>query len=135
CVRMRRSREPNPALVAQCDAKRGMKSEVPANRVSPCFQRSSAGVLLNLIVANAEMEWISAGAQFQTCQRISLNEALWLSILWKPGGPQLERHSPRVSRTTPSPRVHQQISKPPGPATIRQTQPNEPDLITAARRQ
>jgi hypothetical protein len=91
---------------------------------------------VNPIVANLEMEWISpSGAQFQTGQRKSLDETLGLSILRKPRGPKLERHSPRVSRTTPSPRIHQQISEPPGTATIGQTQANEPDFITAASRE
>ena len=136
CVRMWRSREANPALAAQRDAKRGVKSQVPGNRVSLYFQRSSAGVLLNLIVSDSEMEWISpSGAHFDIRQRKSLNKALWLSIFRKPCGPKLERHSPGVSRTTPSPRIHQQIPKPPGTAAIRQTHANEPDFITAASRQ
>jgi hypothetical protein len=133
---MRRPRETNPALAAQRDAKRGMKSQVPGNRVTRYFQPSSAGVLPNLIVGDLEVEWISpSGAQLQTHQRKTLNEAFWLPILRKPCGPQLKGHSCRVSRTALSPRIHQQISEPPGPATIRQTQANEPDFITAASRE
>lgn len=133
---MRRSREANPALATQRDAKCGVTSQVPGNRVSTNFQRSSAGIIFNLIVADSKIKWISpSGAQFEIRQRKSLNEALWFSILRKPCSPKLERHSSRVFGTTPSPRIHQQVSKPPGTAAIREAQANEPDFIPAASRQ
>jgi len=84
-VGVRRSRETNPALVAQRAVKCGAIVQVPGDRMSVKRQSSPAGVLVNSVAADLEVKWIfSPGAEVQTFRRESLNEALRLSIGGKP---------------------------------------------------
>jgi hypothetical protein len=86
----------------------------------------------DFVVADSEVEWIlHSGAEIQTFQRQPLNEALRFSIPRKPGRPSLHRHSTGVACATVPPRIHQQISKPPRPATVRKSETKKPDFVTA----
>ena len=131
-VGMRRSRESNPALVAQRDAKCGTIADSheiawPSTSNAP-WQEFSPISLLPIL----EVEWIlPSGAEMQAFQGKSLNEALRLSIPRKPRGPHLNGHSARVACATAPARIHQQISEPPRPAAVRQSQTNKPDFVTA----
>jgi len=83
------------------------------------------------MIADSKVEWtLPSRAEIQTLQGKSLNEALRLRTPRKPRGPYLDRHPPRVTQTTAPSRIHQQISEPPCPATVRQSQTNKPDFIT-----
>ncbi len=129
-VGMRSARKSDPSLVAQCNAKRGTPLQIPRNRVPINFQVPPAGILADFVVAKSEMKWIlSSHAEVKTFKGKSLNEALRFSIPWKPGGPNLDWHPARVTRAAASSRVHQQISEPPGPTAVRQSQTNEPDFV------
>jgi hypothetical protein len=136
CVGMRSSRKSNPTLMAQSDAKRGMTLQIPSERMSVQFQVSAAGRLPDSVGTDSKVERIlPRGANVEIVQRKSLNKAPRLIIARKPGGPHLDRHSARVVWATAASRIHQQISKPPGPVTVRQSETNKPNFITAARRQ
>src|ERR1039458_3759419 len=93
-IGMRRSRESNPTLVAHRDAKCRTVADVPGKRVPVNLQPSPAGVLVNFIDADSEVEWIlPSGAEVQAFQRKPLDETLRFSISRKPGGPYLQRRS------------------------------------------
>jgi hypothetical protein len=136
CIGMRCSRESDPALGAQRYAKRGTISHIPRNRAPLNFEPSPAGVLSDFIVANAEVERILfSGAEIQTLQGESLNEALRFSIPRKPCGPHLDGHPTRIAKATAPARIHQQVSEPPRPTTVRQSQTDKPDLVAAPGRE
>ena len=106
--------------------------QVPSNRAPSYLQCSSAGVLADSVFADLEVEWIlPSGAEIQTLQGKSLNEALRFPIPRKPCGPHLDGHPLRVACATTPSGIHQQISEPPRPAAIRQSQTNKPDFVTA----
>ena len=101
--------------------------------MSPKFQASSAGSLANFVGADSEVEWIlPPGAKIEIRQRKSLNKTLRFTILRKPGGPHLDRHSARIFRATAAPRIHQQIPEPPRSAAVCQSHTTKPNFITAA---
>jgi len=134
-VGMRGSRESNPALVAQRDPKCGTTVQVPRNCVPRNLHFSSARVLADFMVADLEVErTLPAGAELQTLQRKFLREALRFSIPRKPRGPHLDGHPTRVACATAPAGIHQQISEPPRPAAVRQSQTNKPDFVAAPGR-
>ena len=101
--------------------------------MSPNLQRSPARALTNFIVADLETKWILPSAtETQAVQGESLNEALRFFSARKPCGPHLDGHAARVARTTAPTGIHQQISEPPSPATVRESQADKPDFVTAA---
>ena len=131
-VGMRRSRESNPALVAQRDPKFGMILQIPRDRMPSNFQFSAAGALADFILAHSEMKWIlSSGAEIQPLQPKPLNKAFRFSIPGEPRSPHLHGHPVLVSRATAPSRIHQQISEPPCPAAIGQSQTKKPYFVTA----
>ena len=135
-VRMRRPRKSDPPLVAHRETKRRTVMQVPRDRVTVNLQGSAARALVNSVVAHLEMKRIlPAPAKLQSLQRESLNEALRLPLRRKPRSPNLYRHPARIACATAPPRIHQQISKPPSPAPIGQSQPNKPDFIPSPHRQ
>ncbi len=135
-VRMRSARKSDPSLVAQRNAKRGTPLQIPRNRVPINLQVPPAGILAHFVVANSEMKWIlSSRAQIKTFKGKSLNEAQRFFIPRKPGGPNLDWHPARVTRAAAPSRIHQQISEPPGPDAVRQSQTNKPDFVTASGRE
>src|ERR1022692_883607 len=110
--------------------------QVPRNRVPVTLQLSSARTLVDFVVTDSEVEWIlPSRAEIQAPQRKSLNEALRSSVPRKPGGPHLNRHPAWVAGATALARVHQQISKPPRPAAVREAHTNKPDFVTASGRE
>lgn len=136
CIGMRRSGEPNPSLAADLDAKCGMILQIPRDLVSVDFQRSPTRIVLNAIVGNSQVERIfSSIADLQTIQREALNEAARLFVPRKPGCPYLQRQPLGPASTTAPPGIHQQISEPPGSASIRQAHADEPNLVAATRRE
>ena len=136
CIGMRCAGESNPTFVAERDVKPGTPAQLPRNRVPSNVERSAAEILANLVLAAAKVKWIvPAGAEIQALQRKSLNEALRLSLPWKPRGPHLYGQPARVARATAPSRIHQQISEPPRPAAIRQSHTNKPDFVTPAGRE
>jgi hypothetical protein len=136
CVGMRRSRESNPALAAQCDAKRRMILQVPGELMSLHFEASTAGGFANFVGADSEVEWVlSSIAQIEIRQGKSANETLRFILPRKPHGPHLKRHSARIVRAAAAPRIHQQISEPPRSAAIRQAHTNKPDFVTSLARE
>jgi len=93
-------------------------------------QVSATRAFIDLVPVHAEMERIlSSRAEIQTLDRKSLNEAQRLPATRKPCRPDLNRHATRMFRTTASPRVHQQITKPPSARAIRQSQAQEPNFV------
>lgn len=131
-----RSRESNPALIAQRDPKRGTVAEIPGDGMPINLHRSPAGVFVDSIVADSKVKWIlSSRAELQPLQGKSLNEGLRLPVRRKPCGPHLHRHPLRVSRAAASPWIHQQISEPPGSFVVRQSDSHKPDFVTPSRRQ
>jgi len=136
CVGMRRSRESNPALAAQCDAKRRMILQLPGEFMSLNFQASTAECLANFVSGDSEVEWVlSSIAQIEIRQRKSLNETLRFILPRKPHGPHLNRHPARIVRAAAAPRIHQQISEPPRSAAVRQSHTNKPDFVTSLARE
>jgi hypothetical protein len=119
-VRMRCPRESNPTLVAQRDAKHGTIVQIPRDGVPLNLQCSPAGALADFVATDSEVEWTSLSvAETQALQGKSLNEAFRRSISRKPYGPHLDGHPVRLTTATASARIHQQISEPPRPGTIR----------------
>ncbi len=136
CVGMRRSRESNPALAAQCDAKSRMILQVPGELMSLKFQASTARCFANFVAADSEVEWVlSSTAQIDIRQRKSPNETLRFILPRKPHGPHLNRHPARSVRAAAAPGIHQQISEPPCPAAICQSHTNKPDFVTSLARE
>jgi hypothetical protein len=96
-------------------------------------QLSPAGAFADFIVADSQVEWVLlSGAEIQTFQRKSFNEALWFPMPWKPRSPYLHGHSTRIARATAPPGIHEQISEPPRPATVRKPETKKPDFVTAS---
>jgi len=136
CIGMRRSRETNPAFVAQRDAKRGTVAQMPRDRVTINCQVSPAGILMDRVIARSKMKWsLAFAAEIQALDREALNKSLRPARRRKPRSPNLNGHPTRVSNATSASGIHQQITEPPCPASIRQSQTNKPDLISAAHRQ
>src|SRR5271166_2712797 len=126
------SRKSNPALVAQREAKCRTIANVPGNRLPADFQRAAAEALADFVVGDSEVKRIlPPGAEVQPFERKSLNETLRFSIRRKPRRPHLHGHSARVVRATVPAGVHQQVSEPPRPASIRESEADKPDFITA----
>lgn len=135
-VGMRRAREADPAFITKSHTKRRSIAQVPCNSVPIHLQRSAAEVFPNLVVTSVKTKWTpTLSADLKTLQRKSLNKTLWRAACRKPCRPRLHRHSARVPHTPASPRIHQQVSKPPCPAAVRQTHAHEPDFITPPYRQ
>src|SRR5208337_4250551 len=108
-IGMRCSRESNPSLVAEREAKGGTPVQVPRNCVPINFQRSAAGILSDFTGPNTKMEWILPPcAETEVLQGKSLNEALRFSLPRKPRGPHLHRHAAQVAWATAPPRIHEQ---------------------------
>jgi hypothetical protein len=61
-----------------------------------------------------------------------LNQGLRFALRWKPGRPNLYRHSLQLIWATRARWVQQQITQPPRASTIRQSDTKEPRFITAA---
>jgi hypothetical protein len=107
-VGMRRSRKADPALGAQRNPKGGAVVQVPGNRMSLNFQRPLAGTVIDLLVADSEVEWsLAPGAEIKTLQGESLNEGLRLAFGRKPCGPDLNWLPARISGAPTSSRIHQ----------------------------
>src|SRR5579859_1617443 len=99
-------------------------------------QCSAAVILVDSVVADVKAKRsLPFGAQVQPLQRKSLNEALRLAIRRKPCCPNLNRQPDRISLAPVSPRIHQQITKPPRAAAIRQAHAKKPYFVAAAQRQ
>src|SRR5271165_165749 len=97
------------------------------------MQLAAAEVLADFVFGDTEVEGVlPSGAELKALQRESLNKTLWLGISRKPCRPDLNRHAARVSGTTASSRIHQQIAEPPGAATIGQPHAKKPNFVAAA---
>ena len=133
CIGMRRARKPNPAFIAQGDAKGGVILQVPGNLAAVNFQRSPAGVFLDSTAVHPKIKWtLLSGADMQVVQRKPSNEALRLALKRKIRSPHLYRHALRISRATEPPWIHQQIAKPPGAAAVHQPDTNKPHFVATA---
>ena len=89
---------------------------MPVNR-----KIAAAGVLVDFITGNPQVKGIlPSRAQVQTFKGKFPDEALRFRFMWKPGGPDLDWKTARVSLAAASPGIHEQIAKPPGAAAIRQ---------------
>src|SRR5271157_4598748 len=96
--------------------------QIPRDVMSLNLHHSATKSFTDFVVSHTERKRILlSGAESQALQRISLNDALWLSIPWKPCGPYLHGHPARVSGATAPAGIHQQISEPPSPAAICQS--------------
>ncbi len=132
---MRRSRETNPPHAAERYMKAGAIGQIPGNSMSAHLQLATAGSLVNRILPGSKVKRICpSGAEFQPPHRKALNEAFRLPLSRKPCGPHLHGHAARVFRATSSPRISQQIPKPPRPTAVRQSHANKPNLIAAPGR-
>src|SRR5208283_479416 len=135
-VGMRRSREANPALIAQSHAKCGTVAEIPRHCVAIDCQGPSAGIFLDLVAANSKVKRsLTSAADIQSLQRKSLNQAQRLAARWEPRRPHLNGHALRVPGAAAAPRIHQQVAKPPRPAAVGQSHAEKPDFIAAPDRQ
>jgi len=135
-VGMWRSGKSDPSLVAQGDAKRGTPVQIPRDRVALNFQVPPAGIFGDFVVADSQVKRIlPPRAEIKTFQGKSLNEALRFSIPRKPSDPNLDRHPARATCAAAPPRIHKQISEPPRPAAVGQSQTKKPDFITAPGRE
>jgi len=134
-VGMRGSGEADPALAAQGHGKTRSIAQVPRDRVPVDGQRPPAEIFLDCIFVDPKVKGrLLPPADVESVQRKSLDEALCLSARWKPCGPHLNRRARRISLAAGSPRVHEQISKPPRTAAVRQAHPQEPDFIAPPHR-
>src|SRR5579862_9358080 len=129
---MRSAREADPALAAQCNAKRGMVLQIPREFVPVHIQSSPAKVYPDFVVSGFEVErCLTTRADAESRQRKSLDKALRRVIRRKPGGPHLHRHALRISRAAAATGIHQQVTEPPCAAAVRQSQAHKPHLIPA----
>ena len=132
-VRVRRAGETNPTLAAECEIERGAIAKVPGDLVPADIQSAPARIFFNRVITNSEVKWsLASAAQVELIQRKSLYKALRRSACREPRCPHLNRLSLWVRLTASSSRIHQQITKPPRATTIRQSQAQKPDFITAA---
>ena len=100
------------------------------------LQTSAARTLVDRVLSNLKIEpALSLRAETKPFQRITLDEALRLSVSRKPGCPDLHRHSRRIAGTAVAPRIGQEIAEPPCAASIGEAEPDEPDLVTASSRE
>lgn len=97
------------------------------------FQSALAGVVVDLLIADSEVEWsLASGAAIETLQGKSPNEGLRLAFGWKPCGPDLNWLPAWITGAPAPPRIQQQIPEPPGSTALRQPYTKKPDFVTAA---
>src|SRR6266851_2751808 len=138
---MRRARKTDPTLTAEFRAKRGSVSQIPADSLAGNFDPPAAFVLTNPVLANRqEKRTCTAPAQTRaartkTLQRKSLDQRLRSPLSRKPRCPDLQGLPLRIARASAPARIHQQISEPPSPAPIAQSEPQKPNLVSPSHRQ
>src|SRR5579871_4615438 len=110
--------------------------QVPRNGMTVNLQQAPAGVFIDPNAANSKMKrTLPPAAEVHCRKRESLNEALRITTSRKPRGPDLNRHSSWVPGAAVSPRIHQQIAKPPRSAPVQQSHTHKPHFIPAPHRQ
>jgi len=130
-----RAGEADPALITQRHAKRRAVAEIPIDFVSVNLQRSTAGIFVDCVFFTPKVEGsLPSWTDVQSQQRKALNEGSGLAISRKPGCPDLNRSTLRIAYTATPSGIHQQVTKPPCAAAIRQSEAEKPHFIAATDR-
>ena len=93
---------------------------------------AATGVFIDFVIRDAKMERILVSrTEFENIERKCLNEAVRFAVPRKPCGPHLHWHPAGIPPAAASPRIHQQVTEPPGTRSVSEPQPHKPDFVAA----
>src|ERR1700730_4846387 len=129
---MRCAGKPDPAFVAQREAKIGMVTQVPGESVSTHFEGAAAGGILDAVGTGFQKKRATPDANMQRIDGELLDEGLRLSVTREPRCPDLYRGCVGEAGTALAPWIRQKIAQPPPARAVGQAEAPEPRFVPPA---